>query len=403
MAHPLLEKAANLIAQARTLNDEFEDKSRMPGDVAHKIDELLTEAAKLRDQVEREAKINDLDGYISTPQRSFDPVATSTVREPMAESKSAKAERASHAFWTYVKKGFSGMTPETKANLVEDATGMLLVPVDFAGTIVTDLPRLAVMRPLVYVRPTTSNKVDVGSLVVAAGGWGKIDTGSASDLLGATPAASQTIEVFDLFGLVKLGRDELEDAPDNLAEIIRSNLAGYFAQSEDDAIAAGAGSGSSQPMGMVTSTAITQKVTAATTGTVVVDDLVKLPYAVPQWAQRNGVFVGSGPAEQAVALLKDGANNFIWQPSLQAGTPARLLGYPWYRHDGLPTPGAGGTKKRALFFGDMKAGYMLADRRQLTVQRLEERFADEGKIGLLFSERVGGDVIRPKALAFYEV
>ena len=42
---------------------------------------------------------------------------------------------------------------------------------------------------------------------------------------------------------------------------------------------------------------------------------------------------------------------------------------------------------------------MVADRKMVTVQRLNERYADEGKIGLLFTHRVGGDVIRPKAFA----
>jgi HK97 family phage major capsid protein len=55
----------------------------------------------------------------------------------------------------------------------------------------------------------------------------------------------------------------------------------------------------------------------------------------------------------------------------------------------------------SVVFGEVFAGYMIADRRQVSVQRLEERYADEGKIGLLFTHRVGGDVIRPKALAKY--
>ncbi len=52
-------------------------------------------------------------------------------------------------------------------------------------------------------------------------------------------------------------------------------------------------------------------------------------------------------------------------------------------------------------FGDFRLGYMVADRKSLTVLRLEERYADEGKVGLLFTHRVGGDVIRSKSFAKY--
>lgn len=403
MSHPLLDRAANLVEQARTLNDEFEDKSRMPAEVAHKIDELLTSASKLRDQVNREQKISEFDSYLSTPDRKgFDPMATGEIHSPVAEGKTDKAERATHAFWTFVKKGYAGMSAETKAALVEDSNGMNIVPHDFQGIVLQDTARDAVMRPLVFVRPTSSNKVDVGNLTVAGGGWGKLDTTTSQpDGLGTAPAAPQTIEVFDMLALVKLGRDELEDSPQDLEAIIAPEIARYFAQFEDDAIAIG--TGTDRPKGLTVSTAITQNVTAAAVGVVTSDDIKKMKYAVPQWALRNAKFVGSGPAEQAVALLKDTTGNYIWQQSLQAGTPDRLDGYAWYRHDGLPTPGAAGAKTKAIFFGDFYAGYEIADRRQMTVQRLTERFADEGKVGLLFTKRVGGDVIRGKALAFYSV
>jgi HK97 family phage major capsid protein len=43
----------------------------------------------------------------------------------------------------------------------------------------------------------------------------------------------------------------------------------------------------------------------------------------------------------------------------------------------------------------------VADRQRITVQRLDERYADQGLVGFLFRERVGGDVIRPAAFAKY--
>ena len=54
-----------------------------------------------------------------------------------------------------------------------------------------------------------------------------------------------------------------------------------------------------------------------------------------------------------------------------------------------------------VLFGDIRSGYLIADRQRITVQRLDERYADQGLVGFLFRERVGGDVIRPAAFAKY--
>ena len=44
---------------------------------------------------------------------------------------------------------------------------------------------------------------------------------------------------------------------------------------------------------------------------------------------------------------------------------------------------------------------MIADRERFSVQVLRERYAEQGKVGLLVRSRVGADVIRPEALATY--
>jgi HK97 family phage major capsid protein len=52
-------------------------------------------------------------------------------------------------------------------------------------------------------------------------------------------------------------------------------------------------------------------------------------------------------------------------------------------------------------FGDPAIGYLVADRQRITVQRLDERFAELGLVAFIFKLRVGGDVMRPAAFAKY--
>lgn len=411
MAHPLLEKAAQHTAAARAINDEYEGK-QMPAEAARQMEQHLAAATEYRKRVEREAALQDTEGWLKEPDYKHTMVGGETAsggvpaewaQGASAVTDEAKAERARKSFFEFCRKGLDALNMEQKADLVENATGLNLVPNDYAGTILKELPREGVIRNLAFVRPTTKAQVDIGNVVINTAGWGRLETGTAlTDGLGATPAAKDSILVHDLNALVKLGRDELDDTDDNLAEIIRQALVMKFGELEDDAFAFGTGTG--QPMGVARDTNVTQSVTASVASTVTGDNLKALPFAVPAQFRRGdrAAFIMHTSAQQAIALLKDTSGAYLLQPSVSQAEPERLLGYRAYTVDGLPAMATTGTATDpSVVFGDFMAGYMIADRRQVSVQRLEERYADEGKIGLLFTHRVGGGVIRPKAFAKY--
>lgn len=405
MAHPLLERAAQHTAQARAINDEFEGKA-MPAEAATQMKQHLSKASEYRSRVEAEAELKANEAWISEPQYKHDMVGGGSIAEGFGHGEiileSERKELQRKAFHNYIRHGIDGMSREEKSALVEDSTsgGQNLVPSDFAGTIVKDYARLAQIRNLATVRPTSSNQVDVGSITINAGGWGKLELAGSTttDGLAADPnAAKQTITVYDLTALVLLGEDELEDA-DTVEAIIRDALAQKFAEQEDDAFAFG--DGSAKPTGIAYGSTITQKVTAGAADTLVGDDVIKLQYQVPAWATRNGVYLGAGSVAQAASLLKDSNGAYLWRESLRAGEPATLAGYPFHRVDGLPAITAStGAINTSLVFGDVRQGYMIADRAGITVKRLVERYAEQGKVGLLFKKRVGGGVIRPKAFS----
>ncbi len=266
------------------------------------------------------------------------------------------------------------------------------------------MAREGVIRGLATVRPTSRNRVDIGSLTIGTPTWGKLELGdAAADGMGVV--ARETIKVWNLNALVKIGVDELEDTDDNLEAIIRAELGAEFGETEDDAFASGVGDGSKKPFGLTTeiSGGNGNQIAAAAGETVTADDLKKLKYKVPAWARRNGVYLAHSSAEEAVTLLKDGNGQYLWQPSVREGEPPTFSGHKWYTVDGLPamlaTDDAGAGTNPSIIFGDIRRAYMIVDRRRITVQRLTERFAETGKIGLLFTHRVGGDVIRPKAIA----
>ena len=95
-----------------------------------------------------------------------------------------------------------------------------------------------------------------------------------------------------------------------------------------------------------------------------------------------------------IRKLKDNIGAYLWQPSVQAGEPDRLLGYPLYTSPYVPQVKAGAL---AVAYGDIK-NYWIADRAGRTVQRLYELYAGNGQVGFIATERVDGKVTLPEGI-----
>ncbi|HEY9354268.1 MAG TPA: phage major capsid protein, partial [Nocardioides sp.] len=213
------------------------------------------------------------------------------------------------------------------------------------------------------------------------------------------------VQVHDLTAMSRIGVDELMDTDTNLIALIQDIVGQQAAMMEDDAFAAG--NGVSKPWGLAaraTSAAnqITQAVTAAAAGVPTGDGLKSLQYRVASRFRGNGAYYASNDAAEAISLLKDANSNYLWQPSVRAGEPETLFGKAFFPLEGLPSMTATtGITEPSVIFGDANLGYLIADRQKITVQRLDERYAELGLVAFLFRMRVGGDVMRPAAFAKY--
>lgn len=408
----LMEKAMSCLHMARAINDRYPDPSKMPAEESENRKALLVEGQRLRHLAETQRQQDELEGWAAAPADDHPALkamaeaghSQADVDEAVAAT---RAKGAHKAFLTWLRDGKAGLNGEMKAALVENATGEVIVPHDITQPIFKELPHLGTFRgsgPL--IRRTTSNKVDVRSLTGATAGWGKLEVGStpATDVnvLPNTPA--DVIEVHDLVGLSKVGVDELADTDANLTALIQQIVGLQFAMMEDDAFANG--NGTSKPFGLAmratqASPLITQSVTAAG-GTVTGDNLKSLPFQVPTVYRNNGAYYVADDLALAMSLLKDSTGQYLWQPSVRAGEPPTWSGYRVYTLEGLPRIDSGNSTPSGIF-GDPNLGYMVADRQEIAVQRLDELYAADGQVGFLFKLRVGGDVIRPKAFAKYIV
>lgn len=298
------------------------------------------------------------------------------------------------AFFQALRRGLPRMAPEQRA-LVENTAGEILVPEDLEAEIIRATPALTVVRQMASQRTLTTNRVRRRSLDEVTVGWGKLETGTAlADSMPDTPTEEYTY-VEDLYGLAKVGEDELDDSDVNLEAFIRDSFARACGEAEDTGFTAGTGHANQQPVGFMTAGGGVSTVAAAAAAAIAVDDMKALIYAVPAQYRRNGRFALASSTELALSILKDGNNNYLWQPSVQAGRPNTFLGYALENQEDIAAVAA---SARSVAFGDFNAGYRVYDRLGMTVKVLDQLYAEDGMIGWKIRKRVGGDVVRPDAL-----
>ena len=84
---------------------------------------------------------------------------------------------------------------------------------------------------------------------------------------------------------------------------------------------------------------------------------------------------------------------FLFQPSLQAGSPATLLGYPLIEAEDMPDIAASSL---SIAFGNFKAGYVIAERNATTI--LRDPYTHKPYVHFYATKRVGGQVVNSESI-----
>jgi len=84
-----------------------------------------------------------------------------------------------------------------------------------------------------------------------------------------------------------------------------------------------------------------------------------------------------------IRKIKTAEGQYIWQPGLQAGAPDVILGKPYHLGGYVPSTYTAG--EYVAMYADFSY-YWIADAVSMTIQRLVEKYALTGQIGLLFDK-----------------
>ena len=335
------------------------------------LDALTTEIKRMERRDAIEAELNK-------------PVGSPLTGKP-EKQEPEKVGRASNAYKEDFDRHLRGKT--LLHNVLSegtDADGGYLVPEEFERQIVKTLDEATVIRSLAKVITTNSERKIPVAASHSTAQW-TLENGAYTE---SNPTFGQKqIDAYKLTDLIRVSQELLQDSAFDLESYIADEFARAFGIAEEQAFCVG--TGTNQPTGIFTANGGTVGVTAAATTAITADELISLVYALKSPYRRNAKFLMNDATVAAIRKLKDLNGAYMWQPSVQAGQPDRLLGYEIYTSPYVPTLAAGAL---AVAFGDFQ-NYWIADRAGRTVQRLNELYATNGQVGYVATERVDGKVI----------
>ena len=353
-----------------------------------------------------EQEITDLGKEIARLERqeAFDAELNRPVNKPLtgkpgcvtdADGAEDKTGRASDDyrknFWNAMRSKVPMPNVTNALQIGTDSEGGYLVPDEYERALVEALEEENIFRQMAKVIKTSSGDHKIP--VVATKG-----TASWIDEEGAYPESDDSfgqvsIGAYKLGTMIKVSEELLNDSVFDLQSYISREFARRIGAKEEEAFFTGDGKG--KPLGVLAATGGAETgVTAASATAVTADELMDLYYSLKSPYRKKSVWVLNDSTIKAIRKLKDNNGQYLWQPSLVAGTPDTILGRPVKTSAYMPSIAAGA---KTIAFGDFSY-YWIADRQGRSFKRLNELFAATGQVGFLASQRVDGKMILAEAV-----
>ena len=354
-----------------------------------KMEQDVMNLGKEIERLERQAAIDaELSKATSTP-------LTGKPGAKMGKDETEKTGRASDeykgSFWNAMR--VKAPMPSVLNALQEgtDSEGGYLVPDEFERTLVEALEEENVFRTLAHVIRTSSGDRKI-PVVASKGSASWVDEEGAYQE--SDDAFSQvSIGAYKLGTMIKVSEELLADSVFDLEAYISKEFARRIGAREEDSFFNGDGKG--KPLGILAAAGGAEVgVTAASATAITADEVIDLFYSLKAPYRKNAVWLLNDATVKQIRKLKDSTGQYLWQPSLVAGTPDTILGRPVKTSAFMPTAAAGA---KTIAFGDFKY-YWIADRQGRTFKKLSELYAANGQVGFMGTQRVDGKLILPETI-----
>ena len=281
---------------------------------------------------------------------------------------------------------------------------------------------ISVMLPLVKtVNVGTSDYKELVDVRGASGGWvGEL--GYSPDQTRAETNTPVLQQVAPTFGIVYAYPKATEESLQDIFFNVQSWLVESAAEEFDKLIGAAiiSGNGTNKPTGMLKGTPVDEADEDASPtrpfGTIQyvatgiagafqndrlgspignpVDTLMDTVYKLKAGYRSNARWLMNKATLNTVRKWKDNDARYIWQPSMQAGEPAQVLGYSVSEMEDMPNEG---SNTFPIAFGDMRAAYTFCNRVGTSIT-VDDNITTPGYVKFYIRRRVGGILRNDDAL-----
>lgn len=365
----LREKRAKAWDAAKAFLDSHRtDKGTLSAEDDATYSRMEQDISDLGKEIARMERREALDAELNKPVNH--PITGKPAGDQQTEKKGRASDEYKRNFWNAMR--LQGNPYEIRNALQEgtDSEGGYLVPDEYERTLVQALEEENVFRRLAKVIQTSSGDRKI-PIVTSHGSAAWLDE---------EDALTESDEL-------------LNDSVFDLPSYISTEFARRIGAKEEEAFFVGDGSG--KPTGIFAATGGAQTgITAASSTAITADELIDLFYSLKSPYRRKAVWVMNDSTVKAIRKLKDNQGQYLWQPSLTAGTPDTILNRPVYTSSYVPAIAAGA---KTIAFGDFSY-YWIADRQGRSFKRLNELFATTGQVGFMATQRVDGKLILSEAI-----
>lgn len=352
-------------------------------------DKMEADVVNIGKEIDRLERQRLMDEELAKP--TSDPLTVKPTTPAADEKKGRASDAYRKAFWNAMRSKAPSYEIHNALQEGADSEGGYLVPDEFEHTLVMALEEENIFRKLAKVIRTSSGdrKIPVVSSHGSASWLDEEELYPESD-----DAFGQTsIGAYKLGTFIKVSDELLNDSVFDLASYISTEFGRRMGSKEEEAFFVGDGSG--KPTGVFAASGGAQTgVTTAGSSVITVDELIDLFYSLKSPYRKKAAFVMNDATVKSIRKLKDGSGQYLWQPSMTAGTPDTILNRPVFTSSYVPTIAAGA---KTIAFGDF-GYYWVADRQGRSFKRLNELFATTGQVGFMATQRVDGKLILPEAI-----
>lgn len=381
-----------------------------------------------------EMKVNRLNNEITraidaadSAKKRIDQIETSLARSPSAagaadwqEAEAFMLERKGSlrgemgidgyrlyksAFRDYLRKNNAGSgVDEIKALSVgSDPDGGYTVTPDLSGRIAALIRDTSPMRQVANVVTIGTDALEgINDLNEATSGWVG-ETESRSETV-APKIGEYRIPVHEQYAEPRATQKLLDDSLFNVEEWLALKIAERLARMENTAFVNG--NGVKKPRGFLTYAAgtptasgfsVIEQVKTGASGAFAAEDpgdaLINLVYTLKSAYREKAVFMMKRSTLAEVRKLKDGNDNYLWQPDFQMKQGGTLLGFNVVEAEDMPDIAADSL---SIAFGDFNAGYQIVDRQGIRI--LRDSFTAKPYVKFYTTKRTGGDVVNFEAI-----